>query len=69
MKAEGNKTRLIRDEPRDSIPLLGVKSMTQLKCTYTNAHSTHNKQEKLEAIVQQKSCDIVAITEMKWDDS
>lgn len=69
LKAEDNMTRLTRDEPRGSIPWLGVKSIAQLKCTYTSAHSMHNKQEKLEAIMQQKSYDVVSITEMKWDDS
>ncbi|XP_064908670.1 uncharacterized protein LOC135578557 [Columba livia] len=36
---------------------------------YTNARSMGNKQEELEAIVQQESYDIVAITETWWDDS
>ncbi|KAK4823371.1 hypothetical protein QYF61_001719 [Mycteria americana] len=44
-------------------------SITQLKCIYINAHSTGNKQEDLEAIVQQENYDIVAITETWWDDS
>ncbi|PKU47346.1 adaptin ear-binding coat-associated protein 1 [Limosa lapponica baueri] len=39
-----------------------------LKCIYTNACSMGNKQDELEAIVQQDSCDVVAITEMWWDD-
>lgn len=30
-------------------------SITQLKCIYTSSHSMGNKQEKLEAIVQQKN--------------
>jgi len=47
---------------------LGVRSTAQLKCIYTNAHSTGNKQEELEAIVQQDSNDLVAITETWWDD-
>ncbi|KAK4829399.1 hypothetical protein QYF61_003880 [Mycteria americana] len=38
-------------------------SITQLKCIYTNACSMGNKQEKLEAIVQQENYDIVAIME------
>ena len=41
----------------------------QLRCLYTNAHSMGNKQEELEAIMQSKSYDMVAITEMWWDDS
>ncbi|KAJ7414448.1 mitochondrial fission process protein 1 [Willisornis vidua] len=36
---------------------------------YTNAHSMGNKQEELEAIVQQQSFDVVVITEMWWGDS
>jgi len=32
---------------------LQVRQMTQLKCIYTNALSMGNKQEKLEAILQQ----------------
>ncbi|TRZ10812.1 hypothetical protein HGM15179_016281 [Zosterops borbonicus] len=36
---------------------------------YTNARSMGNKQEELEATVQQQSCDVVAITETWWDDS
>ncbi|KAJ7425137.1 mitochondrial fission process protein 1 [Willisornis vidua] len=36
---------------------------------YTNTHTMGNKQEELEAIVQQESCDVVAITETWWDDS
>ncbi|GAB0199184.1 mitochondrial enolase superfamily member 1 [Grus japonensis] len=49
--------------------MLGVKSKAQLKCIYINARSMGNKQEQLEAIVQQDSCDLVAITETWWDDS
>ncbi|KAK4830530.1 hypothetical protein QYF61_011509 [Mycteria americana] len=40
----------------------------QLKCLYTNARSMGNKQEELEAIVHQENYDMVAITEMWWDD-
>jgi len=43
--------------------------IAQLKCIYTNACSMSNKQEELEAIEQQDSYDLVAITEMWWDDS
>ena len=41
----------------------------QLKCLYTNARSMGNKQEELEAIVQQENYDIVATKETWWDDS
>jgi len=40
-----------------------VRSTAQRKCVYTNAHSMGNKQEELEAIIQQDSYDLVAITE------
>ncbi|GAB0206524.1 hypothetical protein GRJ2_003118000 [Grus japonensis] len=43
--------------------------MAQLKCIYTNVHNMGNKQEEVEAIVQQENYDIVAITETWWDDS
>ncbi|RMC09822.1 hypothetical protein DUI87_13609 [Hirundo rustica rustica] len=36
---------------------------------YTNARSMGNKQEELEAMVQQQRYDVVAITETWWDDS
>ncbi|GAB0207545.1 hypothetical protein GRJ2_003220200 [Grus japonensis] len=49
--------------------MLGVKSKAQLKCIYTNACSMGNKQKELEAIMQQDSYDLVAITETWWDDS
>ncbi|KAK4815341.1 hypothetical protein QYF61_000173 [Mycteria americana] len=54
---------------RASPPKKLVGSITQLKCICTNAHSMGNKQEELEAIVQQENYDIVAITETWWDDS
>ncbi|GAB0205446.1 hypothetical protein GRJ2_003010200 [Grus japonensis] len=38
-------------------------SVAQLKCIYTNAHSMGNKQEELEAIVQQENYHIVTIME------
>ena len=47
----------------------GKKAMAQLKCIYTNARSMGNKQEELEAIVQQAGYDLVAITETWWDRS
>ncbi|KAJ7412546.1 rna-directed dna polymerase from mobile element jockey-like [Pitangus sulphuratus] len=36
---------------------------------YTNARSMGNKQEEMEAIVQQESCAVVTVMEMWWDDS
>ncbi|KAJ7422538.1 mitochondrial fission process protein 1 [Pitangus sulphuratus] len=36
---------------------------------HTNAHSMDNKQEELEATVQQESYDVVAITETWWNDT
>jgi len=50
------------------MPGVGVKATAQLKCIYTNAHSMGNKQEELEAIIQQDSYELVAITERWWDD-
>ena len=44
-----------------------MRREAQLKCVYTNARSMGNKQEELEAIVQQANYDLVAITEMWWD--
>ena len=51
------------------MPVLEMRSIAQLKCIYTNAHSMGNKQEELEAIVQQGNYYIVAITETWWGDS
>jgi len=51
------------------MPVSGLRLTAQLKCIYINAHSMGNKQEELEAILQQDSCDLVAITETWWDDS
>lgn len=56
-KGNGDKTRLTNTEPRGGMPGLGVKSVAQLKCNYTNAHSMGNKQEELEARVQQEISD------------
>ena len=42
--------------------------IAQLKCIYFNASSMGNKQEELEAIVQQENYDIVSIMETWWDD-
>jgi len=46
-----------------------VRLTAQLKCVYTNARSMGNKQEELEAIIQQNGYDLVAITETWWDNS
>jgi len=51
------------------MPRSRVRSTAQLKCVYTNARSMGNKQEELEAIVQQDGYDLVAITETWWDSS
>jgi len=53
-KGNGDIT-LIRDGPRRGMPVSGVRSTAQLKCIYANARSMGNKQEELEAIVQQDS--------------
>ena len=42
--------------------------IAQLKCIYFNASSMSNKQEELEAIVQQENYDLGATTEMPWWD-
>ena len=63
IRGERDKTRPARDEPGGAIIGLGVRQEAQLKCVYTNARSMGNKQEELEAIVQQASYDLVAITE------
>ena len=67
MRGEGDKTRPARGEPGGAIIGLGVRREAQLKCVYTNARSMGNKQEELEAIVQQANYDLVAITET-WRD-
>ena len=68
MKGEGNKTRLTRHEPWGAVlGLGGARPMTQLKCVYASACSVGNKQEELEAIVQQASSDLITITETWWD--
>ena len=69
MRGEGDKTRPARGEPGGAIIGLGVRREAQLKCVYTNARSMGNKQEELEAIVQQANYDLVAITETWWDHS
>jgi len=40
-----------------------VRLTAQLKCVYTNTRSMGNKQEELEANIQQHGYDLVAITE------
>jgi len=42
---------------------------SSLKCLYTNACSTGNKQEELEICVQSQGHDLIAITETWWDSS
>jgi len=51
------------------VPGPGVRLTAQLKCVYTNTGSMGNKQEELEAIIQQDGYDLVAITEAWWDNS
>lgn len=69
MKGEGDTAGLSGSRPKGGKPELGVKSAAQLSCMYTIAHSTGNKQEELEAMVQQESYDVVAIMETWWDNS
>lgn len=38
-----------------------MESVATLKCVYTNAHSIGNKQEQMEAVVEQERYDIVPI--------
>jgi len=51
------------------VPGSGVRLTAQLKCVYTNAGSMVNKQEELDAIIQQDGYDLVVITETRWDNS
>jgi len=69
LKGERVIDHLTRDEPRLGVPGSGVRLTAQLKCVYTNTRSIGNKQEELEAIVQQDGYDLVAITETWWDNS
>lgn len=50
---------------RASPPKKAVGSIAPLKCIHTNAGSTGNRQEELEAIGQQENCGIM---ETWWDD-
>lgn len=68
MKGEGDTAGLSGSRPKGGKPELGVKSAAQLRCMYTNACSMGNKQEELEAMVQQQSYD-VTIAETWWDNS
>jgi len=52
-----------------SSPRKVAASIAQLKCIYNNARSTGNRQEELEAIMQQENYNVVAIKETWWDDS
>lgn len=63
MKRVEVKTRLIRDKPRSSIPVSGLRSINQLKYFYTTTHSMGNKWEELEAFVWPENYDLVVITE------
>ena len=54
---------------RASPPKKVAGSIAQLKRIYTNACSMGDRQEELEATVQQENYDIVAITETWWDES
>jgi len=67
LKGKGVIAHLIRDEPRLGVPGSGVRLTAQLKCVYANARSMGNKQEELEAIIQQDGYDLVTITETWWD--
>jgi len=69
LKGEGDITQLTRDEPRHGMPVSGMRLAAQLKSIYTNAHSMGNKQEEMEAIVQQDGYNLVAIRETLWDNS
>ena len=69
MKGEGGAAGLSGSRPKGGKPELGVKSVAQLRCMYTNACSMGDKQEELEAMVQQQSCDVIAIAEAWWDNS
>ncbi|KAM9378992.1 LOW QUALITY PROTEIN: RWD domain-containing protein 3 [Phaethornis superciliosus] len=53
-----------RKELKAGQPKLRDKSAAQLKCMYTNSRSIGKKQVELEAIVQQESYDVAAITEI-----
>ena len=48
---------------------LGVRQEAQLKCICTNACSMGNKQEELEATMQQANYDLIAIIETWWGSS
>ncbi|PKU48359.1 rna-directed dna polymerase from mobile element jockey-like [Limosa lapponica baueri] len=67
VKGEGDKTIPNGNEPGGKGPRMGVKLGAQLKCIYTRACSMGNKQDELEAMVQQDSYGIVAFTETWWD--
>ena len=69
MRGEGGTAGVSGSRPKGGKAELGVKSVAQLRCMYTNACSMGNKQEELEAMVQQQSCDVVAIVETWWDNS
>jgi len=51
------------------MPGSGLRLTAQLKCVYTNTCSMGNKQEELEAIIQQDSYNLVETTETWLDNS
>ena len=46
-----------------------MRPIAKLKCLYTSARSMGNKQEELETMAQQGKYDLIAITEIWWDES
>lgn len=46
-----------------------MPSIAQLKCLYTKAYSTGNKQEELEIMAQLEKYDLITIMETWWDES
>jgi len=65
IKVPENSHVAIRARPPKKV----AGSIAQVKRIYTNACNMSNKQEELEAIVQQENYNIFAITETRWDDS
>ena len=46
-----------------------TRPIAKLKCFFTSACSTANKQEELETVVQLGKYDLIAIMETQWDES
>ncbi|XP_071886462.1 antigen WC1.1-like [Anas platyrhynchos] len=61
MMGEGDKTGITREVPGGTMLKLREGQISHLKCIYTNECSMANKQEELEAIVQQANSDLVAV--------